>query len=384
MTEPKLYSSTPLLKAAEMRSLDGYPAAIGAYNVNFRAQAEGILLGLMDMEAPGIIQASKGACKFNNGPDRVADMLKQAMADIKFDGYVSLHLDHGNEKATKECIEKGFSSVMYDGSADPPIENMRKTKEITDLAHAKNISIEGELGQLAGVEEDVENEKSTYGDPRIVPAFFLLTNADILAVAYGTSHGAFKGKTDMVNLRIVGDSYHYLRLSDLNEKHYLCSHGSSTVPAEAVAMINQYGGEIRNTSGMPEAILKQAIVLGIRKINIDTDLRLLMTGYTRKWITENKERADSGLVYLIKQRLYSETPIKCVDEKERTGAQLTDPRDWLSLIKEQVPAALREPYEKTGDEAYIEVMRGIRDVVKKHVAYLSSSVFKSKGLVHLL
>ncbi|MEM4240077.1 MAG: class II fructose-bisphosphate aldolase [Candidatus Woesearchaeota archaeon] len=377
-----LYSSTPLLRAAEMRSLNGHPAAVGAYNVNFRAQADGILLGLYDAEAPGIIQASKGACKFNNGPDKVAEMLLQSMKYLNFSGYASLHLDHGNEKAAKECIEKGFSSVMYDGSEHHPLENMVKTREIVKLAHPK-ISVEAEFGQLAGVEEDISHEKTTYADPRLVPGFLILTEADILAVAYGTSHGAFKGKTDMVNLQIVGDSYHNMRLSQLNEKHYLCSHGSSTVPSSVVATINQYGGKLKDTSGMPEAILRQAIRLGIRKINIDTDLRLLMTGYARRWISENPKRADeSGLVSRIKQRLWSEMPVKCVDEKERKGEALSDPRDWLMLIRDENPEALSAPCEETHDDAYIELMQGIRDVVRKHVAYLSSDVFGGKGLAN--
>ncbi|MEM2916331.1 MAG: class II fructose-bisphosphate aldolase [Candidatus Woesearchaeota archaeon] len=379
--EAKLYSSTPLLSAAEIRSLNGRPAAVGAYNVNFRAQAEGILLGLMDAEAPGIVQASKGACSFNKGPDKVAGLLLQTMNDIGFDGYASLHLDHGNEQVARECIEKGFTSVMYDGSDQHPIANMAKTLEIARLAHQKGISLEAELGQLAGVEEDIAHEKSTYADPRLVPGFVILAGKNILAIAYGTSHGAFKGKTDMVNLQIVGDSYHNLRINQLNENHYLCSHGSSTIPQEAVALINQYGGKLKDTSGMPEAILRQAIRLGIRKINIDTDLRLLMTGYVRKWISENSKRADeSGLVSLIKQRLYSEEPIMCVDKKERKGEALSDPRDWLMPVRDTSPDALSGPYQNTNDEAFIEVMQGIKDVVRKHVAYLSAEVFGGKGL----
>ncbi len=379
--QARLYNIVPLLRAAEQSSQEGHHAAVGAYNINFYAQAEGVVEGLKRTDSPGIIQASKGANKFQGGPDKLQYMLFKAATDLGYDVPMALHLDHGNEKAAKECIEKGYSSVMIDGSGDHITENFGLTEKITALAHEKGLSTEGELGQLAGVEEDVEHEFSKYADPVVVPAFFRLTGVDALAVAYGTSHGPTKGRTDLVNLNIVADSYARLRNDNLNEDHFLVGHGSSTVPSKYVALINEYGGNLSDTSGVPEAILKQGRYVGLRKFNIDTDLRLAMTGYVRKWVHENADAAESSeLVSKIKGTLDGKLPAYDKNGEQVKPEEITDPRSWLTPIVESNPDALREHYKDTGDEAFIELMGVVKETVAEHVAYLNDAVFNNKGL----
>jgi len=182
----ELISMVPLLRAAEITSLEGKPAAVGAFNVNFYTQAQGILEGLHRADAPGIIQASKGANAFQGGSDKIAAMLKNAMKASSHILPVSLHLDHGNDEKARECVDTGFSSVMIDASKFDLEGNIKATRDIVAYAHPQNISVEGEYGKLAGVEEDVAHEKTTYADPFLVPYFFNETKADALAVAYGT------------------------------------------------------------------------------------------------------------------------------------------------------------------------------------------------------
>ncbi|MBU0615309.1 MAG: class II fructose-bisphosphate aldolase [Nanoarchaeota archaeon] len=384
MAEPRLYTMVPLLQAAERSSLDGRHAAIGAYNVNFYAQAAGILEGLMRTNSPGIVQASKGANSFQGGADKIQYMLLKAMADLKYEGPVALHLDHGDEKSAMQCIDDGFSSVMIDGSGNnfTTIDNLYVTQRVTAAAHKKGVSTEGELGQLAGVEEDVVHEKSTYADPVIVPAFFRMTGADALAIAYGTSHGPNKGKTDLVNLAIVGDCYQRLRNDGMNMYHFLVGHGSSTVPQAFVDRINQYGGTLTGTSGVPEPILKQGRYLGVRKFNIDTDLRLAMTAEARQWLAENPDAVHhSPLVGMISGIFDGRIP--AIDTKSGKAVEpgkITDPRSWLKPIMDATPAALREDYHETHDDPFIELMGLVRGTVADHVAYLNKEVFNNQGL----
>ena len=382
MSKPNLSPITPLLRCAEQSSQRGQHAAIGAYNVNFYAQAEGIIEGLRRTCSPGIVQASKGACKFQGGPDLIQGMLLQAMSDLNYDGPVALHLDHGNEEAATDCIDKGFSSVMIDGSANEDVlDNLAVTARVTKAAHDKGVSTEGELGTLAGVEEDVEHETSTYADPVIVPAFMRITGCDALAVAYGTSHGANKGRTDLVNLQIVADCYQRLCADKMNEDHFLVGHGSSTVPPKFVDLINQHGGALAGTSGVPEAVLKQGRFVGIRKFNIDTDLRLAMTGQVRKWLAENAEAAKkSDLLAKVQGTLDGSIPAYDKNGEQVDAAQITDPRSWLKPIVEETPEALRQHYSATNDEAFIKVMTLVKDTVAEHVAYLNDQVFNNKGL----
>ncbi len=381
----QFYSMVPILRAAEERSLSGDPTAIGAYNVNFYAQAEGIMRGLKEAEAPGIIQASKGACKFTGGPQKVASVLNNAMEQTGAAPVVALHLDHGNDEAARDCIENGFSSVMIDASDNPVFDNVAQTKAVVDTAHKKGLSVEGEYGLLAGVEEDVEHTESKYANPRLVPAMFELSGADALAVAYGTSHGPTKGRTDLLNLAIVSESYAGLRALGMNLDHFLVSHGSSTVPTEFVEKINNFGGSLSDTSGVPEQMIKMAIAMGMRKINIDTDLRLAMTGYMRENLCSkggDELAAKSEPVKKIKGVLDGD--IQAVDKNGNTvkPEEITDPRSWLKPIMKETPEVLTEPYEETKDEAFINLMQGLSDVVTKHVSRLSGEVFGGQGLVN--
>jgi len=359
----ELTSMVPLLKAAEKTSLEGKPAAIGAFNVNFYTQALGILEGLKIADAPGIIQASKGANKFQGGPDKIADMLINAMKASNHTLPVSLHLDHGNEESAKECVDTGFSSVMIDASKFDLNGNIKSTKTIVDYAHPKEISVEGEYGKLAGVEEDVIHETTTYADPYLVPYFFNETKADALAVAYGTSHGPNKGQgLEQLAIEIVDLSYKGMTAFKQNEDHFLVSHGSSTVPQEIVAEINKYGGNIENAAGIPMHKIQEAIAAGMRKVNIDTDLRLGITATFRKYFLDHPgiEEDSPAVLKPIKAHLDS-------------NPQAIDPRDYLGTIDITL---LRDDPAGTDLE---EVMALVKTRIAAHVEKLVHQ-FGSAGL----
>ena len=377
----QMYSMVPLMRAAEEKSLRGHPAAIGAYNVNFWAQAKGILRGLEMTEAPGIIQASRGANKFQGGPDKIQLMVLDAMSSTPYDHRVAFHLDHGTEEAAIDCINNGFSSVMIDASKLPEMDNIELTKKIVEAAHKKGVSVEGEYGLLSGVEEDVEHAKTVYADPVFVPVFLGRSGADALAIAYGTSHGPNKGHTDALDLSIVARSYKGLVAQGMNLDKFLVSHGSSAVPPEFVALINEYGGALKGASGVPAYMVTRAISLGMRKVNIDTDLRLAMTGKVREWLSKNGERAEqSELVGKIKAIFDGKIKAYDKDKNEVDPAQITDPRSWLKPIMDDTPEVLRKDYRNTNDEAFIEVMQIVEDTVAEHVANLNR-VFGSAGLI---
>lgn len=348
------YSMVPLLKAAELSFLDGKPAAIGAFNVNFFTQAQGILEGLRRANAPGIIQASKGANKFQGGPDKIAAMVLGAMEKSSHELPVALHLDHGDDEKAHECVDSGYSSVMIDASALDFQDNMKLTGKIVDYAHSRGVSVEGEYGKLAGIEEDVIHETTTYADPFLVPHFFNETNADALAVAYGTSHGPNKGTgMDKLAVHIVERSYKGMTAYGQNEDHFLVSHGSSTVPQDIVAEINQYGGGVEGAAGIPIEKIQQAVKAGIRKINIDTDLRLGITATFRKYFVDHPGIADGSPDVL--------QPIKRVlDEKP----EAIDPRDYLKVID---VGQLRSDPAGTDLE---EVMVLVKERIANHVEML--------------
>jgi|GEM_PF-98476 len=380
MAEQKLYSFVPLMQAAEIVSLRGHPSAIGAFNVNFYAQAEGILEGLYRAEAPGIIQASKGANKFQGGPDKIQYMLLKAMENMKFNIPVALHLDHGDAKSAKECVDKGFSSVMIDASALDEPQNMNATKEIVDYAHPKGIGVEGEYGKLAGVEEDIAHQKGVYADPKFVPVFMDRTGVDALAIAYGTSHGPNKGKTDALNVGIVSESYEALKAHNMNLDHFLVGHGSSTVPKELVEEINRYGGSLKGTSGVPDYMIKNAIKEGIRKVNIDTDLRLGITAVFRKYFNDHPDiEKKSEILGAIKRVFTGETPAKDKDGNPVPPGSLVDPRSYLQPVMAMDPNILREDYRTLKDEAFIEVMTLVKNRIAEHVRALTI-MFGSAGL----
>jgi fructose-bisphosphate aldolase class II len=217
------------------------------------------------------------------------------------------------------------------------------------------------------VEEHVVHQQTTYADPTHVPEFFQSSGADALAIAYGTSHGAFKGNTDALDVSIVSLSYQGLKSSGMNEKHFLVSHGSSAVPQEYVAMINQYGGAVKGARGVPNYMISKAIAEGMRKINIDTDLRLAMTGIAWKFFVENPDvEKTSGYLARIKRAL----------EKDRSNF---DPRGYLQPMMDVDPKLLREDYHSLSDSSYIVFMDLLKDTVADQVAKLSI-VFGAAGL----
>ena len=386
MTQPqiKLYSMMPMLKAAEQKSLITYHgSAIGAYNVNFYAQALGILMGLAQTEAPGIIQASKGACGFQGGPEYIKDMLLLAATNLGKDVLFGLHLDHGKDDAPKNCCDNGFSSVMIDASAEEFAKNIELTAAIVQYAHAMGISVEGEYGLLKGVEDEIAHEHTVYADPAKVVEFFQKSAADALAIAYGTSHGANKGKTSNLDLSIVSKSYDGLIKEGLNLDHFLVSHGSSRVPAEFVRMINRYGGTLEGTSGVPANMIARAIQLGIRKVNIDTDLRLAMTAQVRRMIYETHPNLVAASKYLQMIKAVFEGEIKTYDRKDTNKitlpGEITDPRDWLQPIMNDDSEILRKNYMDSGDEGFIILNSLLANTVAKHVAALNIE-FGSAGL----
>jgi fructose-bisphosphate aldolase class II len=359
-------SMVPLLRAAERSSLDGRQAAIGAFNVNFFSQAEGILEGLRRADAPGIIQASRGANKFQGGADKIQAMVKAAMENTKHALPVALHLDHGDSENARVCVDSGFSSVMIDASKEDFKGNIAATKAIVEYAHPKGVSVEGEYGKLEGVEEDVVHETTTYGDPFLVPYFFNETDADALAVAYGTSHGPNKGKgTDKLAVHIIKMSYQGMRAYGQNENHFIVSHGSSTVPKELVAEINRYGGGLKETSGIPMGKIQEAVAAGIRKINIDTDLRLGITATFRKYFSDKPgvEKKSPNVLQVIK---------KYLDEHP----EAIDPRDYLKTIP--VELLRKNPKGTDLEEVMVLVRKRIADHVEKLVHDFGSAGLASK------
>jgi fructose-bisphosphate aldolase class II len=350
----QLFSMVPLMQAAERSSLEEKPAAIGAFNVNFYNQAAGILEGLRRADAPGIIQASKGANKFQGGPDKISAMVLNAMKAANHTLPVALHLDHGDDEKARECVDNGYSSVMIDASKLDLKDNIAATRSIVDFAHVKGVSVEGEYGKLEGVEEDVIHATTTYADPFLVPYFFHESDADALAVAYGTAHGPNKGKgVEKLAIHIVQASYKGLRAYGLNENHFLVGHGSSTVPKELVLEINQYGGGIKDSAGIPMHKIQEAIVAGIRKVNIDTDLRLGITATFRKYFHDHPgiEKKSTQVLAPIKSYL---------DEHP----EAIDPRDYLKTIN--VELLRTDP--KGGDLEEVMVM--VQERIASHVEML--------------
>ncbi len=352
----------PMLRAAELSSLDGRPAAIGAFNVNFYSQAEGILEGLRRADAPGILQASRGANMFQGGPERIAEMVAAAVRNTGHPLPVCLHLDHGDEPAARDCIGKGFGSVMIDVSKLDYDANVNAARGIVQLAHSKGISVEAELGHLAGVEEDVRSAHTTYADPFLVPNFFDKSGCDSLAIAYGTSHGPDKGAgLEKLAVHIVDQCYRGMAAYGLNESHFLVSHGSSTVPPELVSEINSFGGRLKDARGIPMDRIRAAIKAGIRKVNIDTDLRLGITATFRRYFSEHPgvERTSPDLAGIK----------KALDE----NPAVVDPRDYFGHIDK---ALLRREPKGTDLE---EPMLLVKKRVASHVEHLCRQ-FGAAGL----
>jgi fructose-bisphosphate aldolase, class II len=269
--------------------------AIPAFNFNNLEQLQAIITACVETKSPVILQVSKGARKYAN-QTLLQYLAKGAVEYAKELGYaipIVLHLDHGDSFETcKSCIETGFSSVMFDGSHFPYEENVRLTKEVVEFAHKHNVTVEGELGVLAGIEDDVSSDHSSYTRPEEVEDFVKKTGVDSLAISIGTSHGAFKFKVK------PGEFPPPLRFDILEEIERripgfpIVLHGASSVPQDIVAEINQYGGKMENTAGISEDQLRRAAKSAVCKINIDSDGRLAMTAAVRKVLVEKPGEFD--------------------------------------------------------------------------------------------
>ena len=262
--------------------------AIGAFNVNNMEIVQAIMDAAAENKSPVILQASSSAIKYA----RIGYLMKMVEAAVEEhpEVPVAIHLDHGPDFETaKMCIDNGFTSVMIDGSKYDFEENVALTKKVVDYAHSKGVVVEAELGKLAGIEDDVKVDAADamYTDPEQAAEFVKRTGCDSLAIAIGTSHGAYKFKGE-AKLR-------FDILKEIKEKipnTPIVLHGASTVIPELVDMCNEYGGNIPGAKGVPDEILHEASVSGVSKINVDTDLRLAMTAGIRKVFAEEPNAFD--------------------------------------------------------------------------------------------
>ncbi len=280
----------PLVTTKEMfkKAYEG-GYAIGAFNVNNMEIIQGITEAAKEVNAPLILQVSAGARKYANH----TYLVKLVEAAIEETGLpIALHLDHGDSfELCKSCIDGGFTSVMIDGSHLPYEENIELTKKVVEYAHARGVVVEGELGRLAGVEDDVNvsDEDASYTRPEEVIDFVTRTGVDSLAIAIGTSHGAYKfkpGQKPQLRFDILDE------VSKKLPGFPIVLHGASSVIPEYVEMINANGGNMPDAIGIPEDMLRQAARSAVCKINIDSDLRLAMTGSIRKYFNENPSHFD--------------------------------------------------------------------------------------------
>jgi fructose-bisphosphate aldolase class II len=268
--------------------------AIPAYNFNNMEQLQAIVGACAESNSPVILQVSSGARKYANQTllrYMAEGAVQMARKDLKSNIPIVLHLDHGDTfELCKSCIDSGFSSVMIDGSHHPYEKNVELTKQVVEYAHKFNVTVEGELGVLAGIEDDVKAEKSHYTQPEEVQDFVKKTGVDSLAISIGTSHGAYKFKP--------GEKIPPLRFDILEEIEKkipgfpIVLHGASSVPQEFIAMVNKYGGNMKGAVGVPEEQLRKAAKSAVCKINIDSDGRLVVTAVIRKVFTEKPGEFD--------------------------------------------------------------------------------------------
>lgn len=297
------YKDIGLVNTKEMfkKAMEG-KYAIPAYNFNNMEQLQAIVMGCVESRSPFILQVSSGARKYANqtllrflAMGAVA-MIKDANSPVKF----ALHLDHGDTfELCKSCIDSGFSSVMIDGSHHPYDENVRLTKEVVEYAHAHDVTVEGELGVLAGIEDDVSAEKSTYTKPEEVEDFVSKTGVDSLAISIGTSHGAMKFKPEQCTRDergvLVPPPLKFEILEEIEKRlpgFPIVLHGASSVLPEYVNIINSNGGKLKDAVGIPEEQLRRAASSSVCKINIDSDGRLVMTAIIRKVFNEKPAEFD--------------------------------------------------------------------------------------------
>ena len=290
----------PLVTSKEMFEKaykGGY--AIGAFNVNNMEIIQGITEAAKECNAPVILQVSKGARAYANRT-YLKKLVEAAVIETGLP--IVLHLDHGDSFETcKSCIDDGFTSVMIDASSKPFEENIEITRQVVEYAHARGVVVEAELGTLAGVEDEVSvsAEDSSYTRPEDVEEFVRRTGCDSLAIAIGTSHGAYKFKPEQCTRNeegiLVPPPLRFDILEEVSRRlpgFPIVLHGSSSVPQEYVKMINEHGGNMPDAVGVPEDQLREASKLAVCKINIDSDLRLAMTGTIRQFFDEHPEKFD--------------------------------------------------------------------------------------------
>ncbi|MCR4660748.1 MAG: class II fructose-1,6-bisphosphate aldolase [Clostridia bacterium] len=277
-----LVTSTEMFKKAYN---GGY--AIGAFNVNNMEIIQGVVEAANEEKAPLILQVSKGARKYAN-PVYLKHLIEAAVETTEIP--ICMHLDHGDTFDTcKDCVDMGFTSVMIDASSKTFEENIKITKSVVDYAHDHGVVVEAELGKLAGIEDavNVADKDAQYTDPRQVQEFVQRTNVDSLAIAIGTSHGAYKFKGE--------PKLRFDILEDVSKRlpgFPIVLHGASSVPQYLVEQINEYGGNMPGARGVPEEMLRQAATMAVCKINIDSDLRMAMTATIRKYFKENPAHFD--------------------------------------------------------------------------------------------
>lgn len=290
------YKELGFVNTREMfkKAIDG-GYAVPAYNFNNMEQLQAIITACVNTRSPVILQVSKGARSYANSTllrymgMGAVQMMKQMGGDIP----IALHLDHGDSfELAQSCIDSGFSSIMIDGSALPFEENIKLTRQVVEYAHPLDVTVEGELGILAGIEEHVSSEKSHYTDPDDVEDFVKRTGVDSLAISIGTSHGAYKFKVK------PGEAPPLLRFDILEEVEkrvpgfFIVLHGASSVLQDYIAMINQFGGKMESAVGVPEEQIRKATKSAVCKVNIDSDGRLVMTAVIRKIFAEKPSEFD--------------------------------------------------------------------------------------------
>jgi len=301
--------------------------AIGAYNINNLEQIMGLFQGAIDSKAPFIIQISKGARAYTD--KRMLEAMIRTADEMFPEAIFAVHLDHGDEKTCYECIESGFySSVMIDASHDPFDENIAITRRVVEAAHAKGISVEAELGMLGGVEEDiaVDEKNANLTDPFEAREFVERTGCDSLACAIGTSHGAYKFSG--------GQGIHFDRVEAIQTQlpgFPLVMHGSSSVPQDEVARINAAGGELGDAKGVDATQYLPAAKLGVCKVNIDTDGRLVWTRVHREFFRDKPKEFDlrpPGKIFMAEYAKF----IASRNELLGSAGQLDSVRESLSKL----------------------------------------------------
>ena len=291
------YKTLGLVNTKEMfkKAING-GYAVPAYNFNNMEQMQAIIAACVETKSPVILQVSKGARDYAN-INILRNMAKGAGEYAKELGYeipIVLHLDHGDSfKTCKDCIDNGFSSVMIDGSSLPYDENVKLTKQVVDYAHQFDVTVEGELGVLSGVEDEVSSEETHYTRPEEVVDFVSKTGVDSLAISIGTSHGANKFTPQQCTQdekgRLIPPPLRFDILAEIEKRlpgFPIVLHGSSSVPEEYVEIINKFGGALKDSIGIPEEQLRRAAASAVCKINIDSDGRLAMTAMIRKVLAE--------------------------------------------------------------------------------------------------